>query len=52
MRATVVMEDGASLDEGKVRSAIEGKRLQFISLEETTVKRPKAAYVLAVSGAT
>ena len=46
------MEPGKSLDSDKVKAAIEGKRLRFVSLTETTVPRPKAAYVLAVSGAT
>lgn len=49
-RATVIMEEGTSLDEAKLKASIEAKRMTFISLETKTVPRPKAAYVLAAAG--
>jgi prolyl-tRNA editing enzyme YbaK/EbsC (Cys-tRNA(Pro) deacylase) len=52
LRATVVMESGKHLDEAKLKADIEARRLTFVSLSEVTVPRPKAAYVVAVSGAT
>ena len=52
LRATVVMEEGKQLDEAKLKADIEAKRLSFVSLSEVTVPRPKAAYIVTVSGAT
>ena len=46
------MDDGAALDEAKVKEAIEGKKMKFVSMEETEITRPKVAYELVVSGAT
>ena len=46
------MEKGKSLDEAKVKTALEAKKLKFVSLETKQVPPPKAAYVLAASGAT
>lgn len=52
LRATVIMDGDATLDKSKVKAAIEGKGMGFISMEETELTRPKAAYALSVSGAT
>ena len=52
LRATVIMDDGVALDEAKVKAAIEGKKMKFVSMEKTEISRPKVAYELAVSGAT
>jgi hypothetical protein len=46
------MDEGKSLDAERVKAAVEGRKLKFVSLEEVSVPRPRAAYVLAVSGAT
>lgn len=46
------MEGDASLDEDKVKAAIKGKGMGFVSMEKTEITRPKAAYELVVSGAT
>ena len=50
MRATVIMEDGKSLDKEKVKAALEKNRLGFVSLEEVERPLPKAAYVLKSPG--
>ncbi len=52
LRATVIMKKGSSLDEAKVKAALEGEKMKFVSLAATNVIRPKAAYVLSVEGAT
>lgn len=52
LRATVIMDGEAALDEAKVKAAIKGKGMKFVSLEKTEVVRPKVAYELAVEGAT
>ncbi|MGJ8724937.1 MAG: hypothetical protein ACSHYB_10310 [Roseibacillus sp.] len=52
LRATVIMDDGAALDEAKVKAAIKGKKMEFVSMEKTQITRPVAAYELVVSGAT
>ena len=52
LRATVIMDGDAALDEAKVKAAIEGKGMSFTSMEKTDIIRPKAAYQLVVSGAT
>ena len=52
LRATVVMEDGQSLDESKVKSALQANRMELESLEVKDVNLPKAAYVLQASGIT
>ena len=44
------MEEGKALDEAKIKEAIEAKRLKFISLAQTEVTRPKAAFVISNSG--
>lgn len=49
-RATVVMEDGKSLDEEKTKKAIEGKGLTMESFAKTEKVAPEAGYVLAVTG--
>ncbi len=46
------MEDGSSLSEAQVKSAIESKGMTFVSMEKAELTRPKAAYELAVTGAT
>jgi hypothetical protein len=46
------MNDGASLDEAKVKAALQGKGMGFESMEKTELTRPQAAYSLVVSGAT
>jgi hypothetical protein len=50
MRATVKMNDGATLDEKKITEAIEGKKLTYISTSPATSEAPKVVYVLNVSG--
>ena len=52
MRAAVFVKDEASLEEAGVKSAIEAKKLKFISFEKVDLAKPKAAYLLAVTGAT
>ena len=52
LRATVIMDDGAALEEDDVKAAIEGKKMKFVSMEKTEISRPKAAYELTVTGAT
>lgn len=52
LRATVIMDDGASLDEAKVKAAIKGKGMGFESMEKVELMKPKVAYNLVVKGAT
>ena len=52
LRATVVMEEGQSLDEDKVKAALQANRMEMESLEVKDVNVPKAAYVLQASGIT
>lgn len=52
LRATVIMEEGAALNEAKVKAALKGKGMGFESMAKTEVVKPKAVYELAVSGAT
>ena len=49
-RATVVMEEGKSLDEAKTKAAIEGKNLSLASFSKAQAVIPEAGYVLAVTG--
>ena len=49
-RATVVMEEGKSLDEAKTKAAIEGKNLSLASFSKSQAVIPEAGYVLAVTG--
>ena len=51
MRTTVVMNDGAKLDEAKLKEAFAKGPVSFVSLEEKDQAVPKAAYSLTVSGA-
>ena len=44
-RATLVLADGATLDEADVKEAVEAQGLVFVSFEEVRVERPAAAYV-------
>lgn len=46
------MKDGSSLEEAKIKAAIKGEGLEFVSMEESNLVRPKAAFELVVSGAT
>jgi len=50
LRATVFMEEGKTLDEAKVKAAIESKKLKFESFGETNLVKPTAAYVIAIEG--
>lgn len=52
MRATVVMEDGAKLDEAKVKDAFAPMRLTFVSMEVVDRPVPVAMYNLAAKGVT
>ena len=52
MRATVVMEEGKTLDEDKVRDALGAKRLKFVSLEVVDRPIPKAMYNMKAKGVT
>lgn len=51
LRATVLMNDEAVLDEEKVKAALKEKGMGFVSLEHKEQPIPKASYILAVSGA-
>lgn len=46
------MNDGQQLDEEKLKSAMKGGVANFVSLEKKEIPVPKAAYTLAVTGAT
>ena len=52
LRATLVMEDGQSLDEAKVKAALQANRMEMESLDVKDVNVPRAAYVLQASGIT
>lgn len=52
LRATVIMDEGAALNEAKVKAALKGKGMGFESMVKTEVVKPKVVYELAVSGAT
>lgn len=52
MRATVIMNDGASLEEEAVKKAITDKGIEFEGFEMTEIERPQVAYQLVVEGAT
>ena len=52
LRATVIMNGDAALDEAKVKASLKGKGMTFVSMEKAEMTRPKVAYELAVSGAT
>lgn len=52
LRATVIMDSDGALDEDKVKAALKGKGMGFVSMEKTEMTRPKVAYELVVSGAT
>ena len=45
------MEDGKSLDEAKVKKALEAEQMTYISLEKRDIPHPKDGYVLAKAGA-
>ncbi|MGB0993937.1 MAG: hypothetical protein ACPG32_15895 [Akkermansiaceae bacterium] len=49
-RATVIMEDGKSLEKEALTKAVVAKGLQVKSFEKTSVVVPAEAYMLAVSG--
>jgi len=44
-RATLKLEDGATLTEAEVKEAVEAQGLVFVSFETVSVERPAAAYV-------
>lgn len=52
LRATIVMEDGYELSADKLKEVMSGGATSFVSLEKKDIPVPKAAYVLAVTGAT
>ena len=52
LRATVIMNGDAALNEAKVKASLKGKGMTFVSMEKAEMTRPKVAYELAVSGAT
>lgn len=52
LRATVIMEDGKSLNKGSVEKAITSKGLEFKGMETKKMPIPKVEYVLAVTGTT
>lgn len=52
LRATIVMNDGATLDAKKVEEAFDGGNVDFVSLEKKDILVPQASYVLAVTGTT
>lgn len=45
VRATLVLADGATLSEHRVRQALEAQGLKFGTLERREIDRPAAAYV-------
>mgnify|MGYP001563485935 CR=1 FL=1 len=45
VRATLVLEEGATLTEDAARKALEDQGLEYGSLEQRTIERPAAAYV-------
>ena len=50
-RATVLMQDGKSLDQSATQKAIVGKGLKMVSYEKTETVVPAKAYQLQVAGA-
>lgn len=44
------MGEGKTLEEAKVKAAIEKKRLKFVSFEETELVKPEVAYVVSIKG--
>jgi len=50
LRATLVMNDGATLDEAAVKQALESKGLELVSFAAEQVPDPAATYHLKVSG--
>lgn len=52
LRATVIMDGDTKLDEKKVKAALTANKMGFESMEMVQMARPKAAYVVNVSGAT
>ena len=46
------MNGDAILEEAKVKAAIKGQGMEFVSMEKASVVRPKVAYELVVDGAT
>lgn len=50
--ATLTLKKDAKIDEKKLKKAIEGKKLEYISLTSRKSKRATAAYVLEVPGLT
>ena len=52
MRATVVMEEGKTLNEAKVREALGAQRLKFVSMSVVERPVPKAMYNMTAKGVT
>ena len=50
LRTTVLMKDGAKLDEAKLKEAFNKGPVTFVSLEEKDQAVPKAAYALQGTG--
>ena len=50
MRATVVMDEGKSLNEEKVKGALGAKKLKFVSMEVVERPVPKAMFNLKAKG--
>ena len=46
------MKEGKTLDEAKVKTALEKNRMGFVSLETVERPIPKVAYVMQASGTT
>lgn len=50
LRATLIMEDGATLDKDKVAASLEAQGLGMASFSQADLPVPEAAYTLTVSG--
>ena len=50
-RASIIMEDGKSLDEAKVKAALDKARLELVSITEEKIATPDHAYMLTATGA-
>lgn len=46
------MNDGHELDADKLKKAMSGGSVSFVSLEKKEIPEPKSAYTLAVTGST
>ena len=52
MRATVVMEEGKTLDEAKIKESLGAKKLKFVSMEVVDRRIPTVMFNLKAKGVT